>query len=76
MGRWMGFPGKCLVCAPLSDLEGDARAAGDLSHLALFCPRHILEEPTVPAIRLEAPGGQEAPDALQSAGVPAPEAQA
>lgn len=54
----------------------EATCSGNLSYLALFWPRHILEEPAVSAVCLEAAGGQDIPDALQRAGVPDPEAQA
>lgn len=47
-----------------------------MSHFTVFSPRHILEEPAVPAVRLEAKGEQDVADALQRAGVPDPEAQA
>lgn len=62
------------VWAPLGGLGSNM--LGEPVLPALFCPRHILEEPAVPAVCLEAPGGQDIPDALQCAGVPDPEAQA
>lgn len=72
MDLWVAIPGEApWVCG--SQMLG---AWGGLTHLSVFCCRHILEEPAVPAVCLEPSGGQEVSDALQRAGVPAAEAQA
>lgn len=68
--------GGHLRAAALGLWERAAKGPGSLAHLTVFPSRHILEEPAVSAVGLEPSGGQEVPDALQRAGVPAPEAQA
>lgn len=70
-----GNPGAGALGLGTSRWFGKQHARGTCLIL-LFCSRHILEEPAVPAVSLEAPGGQDIPDALQCAGVPDPEAQA
>lgn len=59
---WESWDSTLGLCSSLWFGKQDARGA--CLTLAMFCPRYILEEPEVPAVGLEAPGGREVPDAL------------